>query len=84
MNFADTCSVICANTVSDLSLARKVAVGADDVLHFRAHYSVDDYFCRYCLGLDALLFAILPTGSSLTVVSSRYEHATAYISRWSL
>lgn len=76
--FAAICSRVQSESGSDLSAAKKIVVGAGDVLCSRALNSVGDYICQWLSRLEVRLLEMLATSSSLTVIVSWSECGTAY------
>lgn len=77
MDLADVCLDMCAESVSDMSVAINPAIGASGTLQFLPSYSVDDYIRRWLSRLGTCRFAILPAGSTLMMMVGRLEHETA-------
>lgn len=85
MGFAGISSRLCAKSESDMAVAKIDAIGDGCDLRLPFPYSVDNFICRWSLGLGARMFFILPTGLTLTVLVARLEHETAsavWLRRW--
>lgn len=70
----DVCSI---ESISLMSAAPDVAVGAGGVVRFPPPYPVDEYILRYVPLLDARQFAMMPVGQILTIMVGNGERAPA-------
>lgn len=73
MALAEVCLDFCVQSLSDMSVPNKTAIGAGGVLRFPPAYSVDKYIRRCPAHLYSPPVAILPTRSTVAVMVDRLE-----------
>lgn len=65
---ADICFDFCAESLSYMAVANNVAIGAGGGIRFPSLYSVDESIRRWSLRMDACMFVVLTTCSTLIVM----------------
>lgn len=82
MAFADRCSDMYAESVSNMSAANITTVDSGETLCFGTLYLVDRYLCRWPSRLEERRFTVRPARSVSTAKAGQDVRETVYVRWW--